>query len=473
MEEEGKVGTVKLDSCGYEIITSSQACLSAINSYYHQVLIYGRKRSVILEAVGHDQNCVLANTLAAHFVYSPASSRARPYLDAANSFLEHATLYEKLVFDTISYLVSEDRDDDVAIQLHSKLLEEFPRDLVSLKRAQVLCFYMGRPDLSLSLVHQVLPQNEGQNYIYGMLAFPLLELGQMKDAEKAAQRGFEINKQDIWSHHGLCHVLQYECRFKEAIQFMEECSSSWSSSSSFMLTHNWWHVALCYLEGNAPLQRVLEIYDNYIWKELDKTDTGSAEVYLNAVALLLRLCVRDELDMLGDRLKILAECLTDQANWYMEWHLDVLTVWALAKTGEIYKAEDLLKGLRDRVSRMTKKKQQLMQKGMKLAEALYAYGRGNDKHGVELLGPDFDANDYKIIGASDEQVDVFNDVWYNMLLNSGEAENAIEVIEKRIKKREGIPYTWRLLERGYKLANRPEAGIASKQAKALESAYFD
>lgn len=36
-----------------------------------------------------------------------------------------------------------------------QLLRDFPRDLSSLKRAQVLCFYMGRPDLSLELVEQV------------------------------------------------------------------------------------------------------------------------------------------------------------------------------------------------------------------------------------------------------------------------------------------------------------------------------
>ena len=36
-----------------------------------------------------------------------------------------------------------------------QLLKAFPRDLVSLKRAQILCFYMGRPDLSLNLVEQV------------------------------------------------------------------------------------------------------------------------------------------------------------------------------------------------------------------------------------------------------------------------------------------------------------------------------
>ncbi|TKY69753.1 Tetratricopeptide repeat protein 38 [Spatholobus suberectus] len=469
--EEG----VKLENrWGYPVATSSQACVSAINSYYHQVLSYGRERSVILKAVAHDKRCVLANILAAHFLYSSDSSRASTYFDAAESHLEHATLYEKLVFDTITYLLSEDRDDDVAVELHSKFLKEFPRDLVSLKRAQVLCFYMGLPGLSLSLVQQVLAQNEGENYIYGMLAFPLLELGRMEDAEKAARKGFEINKEDSWSQHALCHVLQYKCCFREAVKFMEECSSSWSSSSSFMLTHNWWHVALCYLEGNAPRQRVLEIYDNYIWKELDKNDSASAEVYLNAGGLLLRLYVHGELDIFGDRLKMLAECLTNEANWYIEWHFDVLIVWTLAKTGEISKAEDLLKGLKSRFLRMTKKKRQRMQRGMMLAEALYAYGRGDDRQGLELLDPDFDATDYKIIGASDEQVDVFNEVWYNMLLNSGEALKAIEVLEKQIKKRDGVPYLWRLLERGYKLANKvEEERIANEKATALESRYFN
>jgi hypothetical protein len=218
---------------------------------------------------------------------------------------------------------------------------------------------------------------------------------------------------------------------------------------------------------------VLEVYDNYIWKELDKTDVAAPEVYLNAVALLLRLCVRDELEFFGDRLQKLADCLADQANWYLEWHLDVLTVWALAKTGKISKAEDLLKGLKERISRMTKKKQQIMQKGMMLAEVLYAYGRGNFRHGLELIGPNFDANDCKIIGASDEQVDVFNEVWYIMLLNSRDATRAIEVIDKQIKKRDGTAFLWRLLERGYKLAKRPEAEAANEKAKFLESAYFN
>ena len=38
------------------------------------------------------------------------------------------------------------------------------------------------------------------------------------------------------------------------------------------------------------------------------------QVYLNAAALLLQLYVRGELDIVGDRLKILSECLTNQVG---------------------------------------------------------------------------------------------------------------------------------------------------------------
>ncbi|KAG6758954.1 hypothetical protein POTOM_035417 [Populus tomentosa] len=510
-------GGVKLDKWGYEVNTSSDACISAINSYYHQVLSYGRGRRVILEATLHDKECVLANILAAHFLCSSANpSRASFHIQAANARLEEATPYEKAVFDALNSLICENRDDDVALQFHSKLLNDYPRDLVALKRAQVLCFYMGRPDLSLDLVQQVLPRNQEEDYIYGMLAFPLLELGRMADAEEAARKGYEINKQDYWAQHAMCHVLQYQCRFKDAVDFMEECSSSWSSCLSFMLTHNWWHVALCYLEGHAPVRKVLEVYDQHIWKELEKADTVPPEVYLNALGLLLRVYLRGELDIFEDRLKTLASCITDQANWYLEWHLDVLILWALAKTGEPSKAEDLLEGLKSRIHKMSKKKQQRMQKVILvcsdccflpffylhlynfmlvagkipydatrphpkdavnphprgLAEALFEYGRGHDKQALDLLDSDFNANDCKMLGASDEQLDVFNEVWYSMLLNTGQAAKAIGAMEKQVKKREGTPFMWRLLERGYAMTGSQEATVAGEKARALEAAHF-
>ncbi|XP_023730107.1 uncharacterized protein LOC111877834 [Lactuca sativa] len=469
----GKEGIKMEDKWGYDINTSSSSCISSINSYYHEVLSYGRKRAVIMEAIDHDRNCVLANILAAHFCCSSDPSRVPSLLHAANSNLEFATPYEKAVFETINCLISPNRDDDVAFELHFKLLNDFPKDLVSLKRAQVLCFYMGRPDLSLQLIEKVLPANNQQDFVYGMLAFPLLELGRMEDAEKAAKKGFEINKEDPWSQHALCHVFQYECRFKEAVEFMEECSKSWAPLSSFMNTHNWWHVALCYLEGNAPFEKVREIYDNHIWKELDRSDATPVEVYLNAIGLLLRVYVRGEIRFFDDHLKILAGYLSNRGFWYLEWHLDLLILWALAFTGKSTEGQDLLNGLKEKVSTMNSKKGKLMQKGLMLAEATYEYGRGDFNKALELLGLDFDAENCKMIGASGEQLDVFNEAWYVMLLDGGQAEKAIEVIEKQLKKRGGSPFLWRLLERGYKiLGKQEEAKTVGEKAKALEMAYF-
>ncbi|KAI3467416.1 hypothetical protein Pfo_024079 [Paulownia fortunei] len=462
---------MKLDRWGYEVRTCSDACISAINSYYHQVLSYGRTRSVILEAPKSDPDCVLGNILAAHFLCSAGSSRAHQLIDTAKSCLERASSYEKAVFENVIYLISPDRDDDLAVELHSKLLQDFPRDLVSLKRAQVLCFYMGRPDLSLKLVEQVLPINDHEDYIHGMLAFSLLELGQMKDAEKAGKKGYEINKDDPWSQHALCHVYQYECRFKEAVEFMNNCARSWSSLSSFMYTHNWWHVALCYLEAHAPMEKVRDIYDECIWKELERSDVVPAEVYLNAIGLLLRVYIRGGQDVFEDRLKNLANCLTDQAFWFLEWHLDILILWALSCMGEFSKAEDHLKGLKSRVSMMSKKKQQLLQRGLSLAEALYKYGKDDNKEALELLGHDFDAIDYKIIGASDEQLDVFTELHITLLLNTGEAHRAIQAIEKQLKKRKGAPFLWCLLEKAYSMLGSKEAANHGEKARELEAKY--
>lgn len=131
------------------------------------MLSYGRRRSVILEAPVHDKDCVLANTLVAHFLSSSEPSRVLHHLRAAEARLvssfyyfrpkrsshksylcgywrflwtnclnfstlpfnccyfekDHATSYERAVFDAISCLISKDRDDDVAVELHAEVLE--------------------------------------------------------------------------------------------------------------------------------------------------------------------------------------------------------------------------------------------------------------------------------------------------------------------------------------------------------------
>ncbi|CDY28450.1 BnaC07g12780D [Brassica napus] len=220
----------------YEVNTFSDDCIASIKSNSLRlffVLGYGRDRKVILEAPLYDKDCVLGNNLAAHYLFSSDISRAKTYARAAEYHLGKATPYEKAFFEAVNYLISDNMDEDVALELHSKFC---------LRSLNLAIFYLEKLDSVYfkcrSNLH-ILPENQEHDYVYGMLAFSLLERGHLAEAEKAARKGYEINKNDSWAHHCLCHVLQTECRFKEAVEFMEACSASWDSCSSLRYSHNW------------------------------------------------------------------------------------------------------------------------------------------------------------------------------------------------------------------------------------------
>ncbi|KAF3604825.1 hypothetical protein YC2023_058832 [Brassica napus] len=118
---------------------------------------------------------------------------------------------------------------------------------------------------------------------------------------------------------------------------------------------------------------------------------------------------------------------------------------------------------------MNKKKQEVMKRGIQLGEAVYEYAKGDYKQALELLGSDFNAFNL-IIGASDEQIDVFNEMWCQLLLKIGQSSTG--VIKERIKVRDGVPFTWRLLEKSCDMEGNAEAESAGERAKKLESSYF-
>ncbi|KAG6506072.1 hypothetical protein ZIOFF_031387 [Zingiber officinale] len=503
--------TTRRDRWGYSVRTDSGDCIDAINAYYEQVLAYGRGRAVILRAVNYDSSCALANALAAHFVATKNPEEASRLLHAANASFDNATPYERAVVAAISCLLGDNKDEEMALGRHvgdlvlvfddggkmflfladislllsgAMLLKEFPKDLLSLKRVQILCFYLGRPAVSLSIVQQVLVHNEDRSYIYGMLSFPLLELGRMTEAEGAARKGLSINSCDIWSQHNWFdfHVnWSSNCAmfFKMSV-VLEKPQVSWMLALphgipvhlSCMYTHNWWHAAVCYLEGDSPLNKVLEIYDENIWKELQRSDAEPVEVYINALGLLLRIHLRGHTHDIAERLKFQATAVKEKSIWHVEWLLDILALWALACTNERNEAEELLDSIKSRFSTLSSQKQQSMRAAIQLAQAIYEYGRGNLVKVFDLLGPDFDAANFKMIGASDEQLDVFNEVWYINLLNIGQVPKAIEVMKKQVCKRQGAPFLWRMLEKAYSIEGMPDALLAGEKAKTLEAAYF-
>ncbi|KAH0911552.1 hypothetical protein HID58_034873 [Brassica napus] len=112
---------------------------------------------------------------------------------------------------------------------------------------------------------------------------------------------------------------------------------------------------------------------------------------------------------------------------------------------------------------MNKKKQQVMKRGI---QAAGEYGKGNYKQALELLGSDFNAFGYKMNR-------LMNEMWCQLLLKTFQSKTAKEVIRERIKVRDGVPFTWRLLEKSYDMEGNAEAESVGERGDFRITLLFD
>jgi hypothetical protein len=140
-----------------------------------------------------------------------------------------------------------------------------PRDLLALKVAQDLYFFLGRRldlrDVAARVLPAWPPGEPGWGYVQGIYAFGLEENAAYRDAETRARRALADNPRDVWSVHALAHVLEMEGRQRSGVDFLSGTAGDWSGS--FFAVHNWWHHALYHLEL-GQLDQGLALYDGPI-----------------------------------------------------------------------------------------------------------------------------------------------------------------------------------------------------------------
>jgi hypothetical protein len=149
---------------------------------------------------------------------------------------------------------------------------------------------------------------------------------QIDEAVRAARRALALCPKEPWAQHALAHVMLTQGRLREGRQFMQHVSPTWTGLNSFMLTHNWWHLALFELElgdGAAALQ----LYDSRVWgvvKEYSQDQIG-------AVSLLARLELAG-VDI-GTRWQDVADHLTTRVHDHVLPFLDLQYLYGLARAG--------------------------------------------------------------------------------------------------------------------------------------------
>ena len=184
-----------------------------------------------------------------------------------------------------------------------RIVADEPRDVVALQVGHLSDFFLGHRDNLRGRVARALPaytrDDPGYGFLLGMAAFGLEECGDYGAAEDAGRQAIDLEPDDCWAQHAVCHIMEMQARQEEGIAFMEGRRAHWAQDDNAFAFHNWWHVSLFNLD-NDRFDRALEICDTAI-------RPGSSEVQLemlDAAALLWRLRLRG-IDT-GDRYERLA-----------------------------------------------------------------------------------------------------------------------------------------------------------------------
>lgn len=407
------------DSLGNPVTLQHPASLARVDDFVQGFMACEARAVRILEAVEHDHGAsVQAYAAALHmFAETPtAPASAQPYLARALAAIDATPRERRFIAAVAAWTTG---DIDTAIRLHEEQALEFPRDLVSVKLGQYHLFNRGDAPGMLRLARTVQPAAADVPYLHGMLAFGWEQCHYLREAEAAARHAIALCRKEPWAHHALAHVMLTEGRLREGLDFMQGVADSWTGLNSFMVTHNWWHVALFALDLGQP-DAVLRLYDQQVW--------GVAKDYsqdqINAVSLLARLELAG-VDV-GVRWQDLAEHLAPRVADQVLAFLDLQYLYGLARAGRT--EADVLHANMVAYAAVQPSWQAV---ALPAATGLLAHARGDYAQAAQALAAALPH--LREIGGSHAQRDLFQQLYVDALLRSGQTVEAQQLLQQQAR----------------------------------------
>lgn len=421
------------------VSTDSPAAIVAVNQFVDQSLGYGNQAEFLIhQALRADPTWGMSHAHAAAYYLSleTASHRqqALAYVQAACRFLPQANHREQLYIQAIAAWSKGDISQ--AIVYHEAIAEEYPQDLLSVQWGQYHYFYRGNQRALLAIAETVLPANGDNHYLLGMLAFGLEQCHYFGEAEALGRKAVSLNRQDPWAQHAVAHVMETQGRLEEGIEWMEGLADTWANCNSLIYTHNWWHVALFYLQ-KQDFDRVLSLYQTCIWGGANQ---ASPKDQVGAISLLLRL----ELQTDGRRDLRIKGSLTEHLNqlWQnLVPHLqprlhehclpfqDLHTVYALARAGETELLQNMLASMANHAQTVESSRQQVWQTiVLPAAQGLIAHAQADWSTAIsylKLVLPQL----YQV-GGSHAQHKLFSQIYLDAQLRSEGSERTSPCVSR-------------------------------------------
>jgi len=327
---------------------------------------------------------------------------------------------------------------DQACVAWDQVLADYPRDAMAIQLAHLTDFYLGDAVNLRDRIGRVIghwdKDTPGYSFILGMQAFGLEECNHFGRAEEAARAALAIEARDPWSVHALAHVLEMQNRYEEGQQFMRASVDDWAPDNGFAF-HNWWHLALFYLE-QEDYRTALQLFDEQVLP-------GDSEVslqMLDASALLWRIHLQG-VDV-ADRWNRIAQLWarkTPAENGYYAFN-DMHAIIALVGAGRLADAREVLADLQQAaVTNPTLSGMMARDVGVPACTAIIAFAEGRYTDSVDNLLPIRSiANRF---GGSNAQRDILSQTLLESAIRGAQTGLASNLLNEREVHRPFSPLT--------------------------------
>lgn len=317
---------VYIDQHDLDVTASCDRSLRELERFGDALLGFSQDAECIVALADTDPDCPVAQAYAAQF-FASADTRAgmrdaQKYLDRARTLAPTALPRERGIISAAEYWCASQRRSAAAVL--EQVLDDHPTDIISAKWAQSLHFDTGNPAGILRAPLKVADACDANAYLHGMLAFGYEECHLLNEAERAVHRALGIRRSEPWAHHAMAHINEARNTMDDGIRFMMDVSDTWTGLTSFMTTHNWWHVCLFLIDLDRAGE-ALELYDRSVWG----MNRGCVQDQINAISLLCRL-ERIGIDI-GARWEDVAAHVERNSHDQVSVFLDLQFLYALAR----------------------------------------------------------------------------------------------------------------------------------------------
>lgn len=404
------------DERGLLVTASNLDEIRFINEFYLNFIQQKDELAVVIQQADIHVNCIMLQIYAA-IVFTLSQSlnmtvTGQRFLERLRLLKHQANAREQLFIHAIAADYAGALFD--AFCLYREIIIKWPRDLLAGLMVEFHGFELGRPDLQLAVWQSTIEQVTGKGYqeeghFLASYAFALELSGQFEQAVSLAQRALVLQPKNPWAQHALVHAYSnLENHVDQGVALLEAHAIEWFQYGDFVRGHNYFHLALLYLNKNN-LEQAFSIYDKHIKRKEPAAiyQQSDSIIFLWRLGLSefistdLKIAITRELNELYEH-KAVQAILRDQQLFPF---LSLLYFYLCLATRHVDEAVHILE---ERMSSnpLIHGDEERWNAARQMARGILEYTNENYAKAVELLAVH---PDYIRIGGSDEQRSVFSE----------------------------------------------------------------